>query len=118
MTKAELIDKVAQQISKTTDVTKKATGEIIDLAVKGDAGTRVRWGDLYRTDLSEFDVVYVWGTAYSVGTDAFAAFAARSLRPGARLVSYHTPIPGWEPVDVDKAGMRPIYIYCWPGSSG
>lgn len=33
MTKAELIDKVAQQISKSADVSKKATGEIIDLAV-------------------------------------------------------------------------------------
>jgi DNA-binding protein HU-beta len=33
MTKAELIDKVAQQISKTADVSKKATGEIIDIAV-------------------------------------------------------------------------------------
>ena len=33
MTKAELIDRVAQQISKSADVSKKATGEIIDLAV-------------------------------------------------------------------------------------
>ena len=33
MTKAELIDKVAQAISKSADVSKKATGEIIDLAV-------------------------------------------------------------------------------------
>jgi DNA-binding protein HU-beta len=33
MTKAELIDKVAQQIAKSADVSKKATGEIIDLAV-------------------------------------------------------------------------------------
>ena len=33
MTKAELIDQVAQQISKSADVSKKATGEIIDLAV-------------------------------------------------------------------------------------
>ena len=33
MTKAELIDKVAQQIAKKADVSKKATGEIIDLAV-------------------------------------------------------------------------------------
>ncbi len=32
MTKAELIDKVAQQIAKSADVSKKATGEIIDLA--------------------------------------------------------------------------------------
>jgi DNA-binding protein HU-beta len=33
MTKAELIDKVAQQIAKSADVSKKATGEIIDIAV-------------------------------------------------------------------------------------
>jgi DNA-binding protein HU-beta len=33
MTNAELIDKVAQQISKSADVSKKATGEIIDIAV-------------------------------------------------------------------------------------
>jgi len=33
MTKAELIDKVAQQISRSADVSKKATGEIIDIAV-------------------------------------------------------------------------------------
>ena len=33
MTKEELIDKVAQQISRSADVSKKATGEIIDIAV-------------------------------------------------------------------------------------
>jgi len=33
MTKAELIDKVAQQIAKSADVSKKATGEIIDIAM-------------------------------------------------------------------------------------
>jgi len=33
MTKAELIDRVAQAISKSAEVSKKATGEIIDLAV-------------------------------------------------------------------------------------
>jgi DNA-binding protein HU-beta len=31
MTKAELIDKVAQAISRSTEISKKATGEIIDL---------------------------------------------------------------------------------------
>jgi DNA-binding protein HU-beta len=33
MTKAELIDRVAQAISKSAEVSKKTTGEIIDLAV-------------------------------------------------------------------------------------
>ena len=53
MTKAELIDKVAQAISKSADVSKKATGEIIDLAVAEVAKAirkepRVR--DIQRTD--------------------------------------------------------------------
>jgi len=33
MTKAELIDKVAQGISKSAEVSKKATAEIIDLTI-------------------------------------------------------------------------------------
>ena len=71
----------------------------------------VRLGNLYAADLSGFDVVYVWGTAYSVGTEEFRAFVERAVRPGARLVSYQTPIPGLEPSTVDEGGQRPIYTY-------
>jgi len=41
MTKAELIDRVAQAISKSAEVSKKATGEIIELAF-AEIGKAVR----------------------------------------------------------------------------
>ncbi len=81
------------------------------LAVRGTPRTRVLLGDLYTADLSGFDVVYVWGTAYSVGTERFAARMREGLRPGARLVSYHTPLVGWSPERVDEGGQRPLYTY-------
>jgi hypothetical protein len=74
-------------------------------------GAHVRLADLYRTDLSAFDVLYVWGTAYSVGTERFVAHLQRSARPGTRLVSYHTPVHGLEPFHVDTTGQRPLYVY-------
>ena len=72
---------------------------------------RVRLADLYRADLSDFDAAYVWGTAYSVGTERFAANLRRRLRPGARLVSYQHPLVGWTPRAVDRSGERPIFVY-------
>ncbi len=71
----------------------------------------VRLGDLYRADLSDFDAVYVWGTAYSVGTDRFASGLRERVRPGARVVSYQHPLVGWTPVTVDESGQRSIYVY-------
>jgi hypothetical protein len=80
------------------------------IALSG-GGARIRFGDLYAADLSEFDAVYVWGTAYSVGTERFRAFLQRSARPGTRLVSYHTPIPGLVPTAVDEGGQRQLFTY-------
>jgi SAM-dependent methyltransferase len=74
-------------------------------------GCTVRLGDLYAADLSSFDVVYVWGAPYSVGEPRFRDRVAGSMRRGARLVSYQTPIAGLEPEAVDERGMRPVYTY-------
>lgn len=71
----------------------------------------VRFGDLYGCDLSDYTVIYVWGTAYSVGTERFSAFVRRTAKPGTRVVSYHTQIPGLERSGVDESGQRPIHIY-------
>ncbi len=81
------------------------------LALSGSARVRVLPGDLYRTDLSRFDAVYVWGTAYFVSTPRFGAYVQRALRDGARLVSYHHPVHGLQPAQIDSGGERPIYVY-------
>ena len=81
------------------------------VAVARLRGADVRLGDLYAADLSDVDVVYVWGTAYSVGTPRFRELLERALRPGARVVSYGTPVDGLEPDFVDEGGQRPIFGY-------
>lgn len=81
------------------------------LRLRRTAGTEIRFGDLYTADLSVCDAVYVWGTAYSVGTPRFGDRMRETLKPGARLVSYHQPVYGLEPNEVDEGGMRPIYVY-------
>ncbi len=78
-------------------------------------GARVVFGDLYRADLSAYDAVYVWGVAYSVATPRFGAHVRAAMRPGARLVSYHYPVHGMEPVGVDREGQRPLFRYVIPG---
>ena len=78
--------------------------------------TQMRFGDLHRADLSQFDVLYVWGTAYWVGQPAFGAFVASALKPGARLVSYHYPVGGIPIQRCDNEGERPIFVYVFGGS--
>ena len=72
---------------------------------------RLRFVDMYKADLSGFDVLYVWGTAYWVGTPEFADYLRGALKPGARLVSYQQPLADWAPDLVDNEGQRPIYVY-------
>lgn len=81
------------------------------LALQGDAATRMRFGDLYRADLAPYDVLYVWGTAYSVSQPRFGALAAAATARGARVVSYHHAIHGLQPTRTDDAGQRPLYVY-------
>ncbi len=78
---------------------------------RSDARAEVRFGDLYRADLDRYDVLYVWGTAYSVSTPHFAEHVIARLRPGARLVSYSHPVHGHTPSQVHQAGLRPLYVY-------
>jgi SAM-dependent methyltransferase len=86
----------------------------VRLALQGTHHTSVRLGDLYAADLSGFDAVYVWGTAYSVSMPRFGERMRQTLRPGARLVSYHYPVHGLHPHVEDNEGLRPLYMYVLP----
>lgn len=87
------------------------------LALGRDPGATIGFGDLYAADLAAYDVVYVWGTAYGVGTERFGRRMREALRPGARLVSYHQPVAGLDDLvhAVDVDGQRPIHVYVVPG---
>ncbi len=84
------------------------------LMIQGGAETTLVLGDLHDADLSSFDALYVWGTAYWVCTPEFTENLVKKLRPGARLLSYHWPLSGLDPVHVDEEGQRPIHVYVVP----
>jgi predicted O-methyltransferase YrrM len=67
----------------------------------------VRLGDLFKTDLSEADVVtcYLWQDT----NDALEAKLAAELRPGARIVSHRYTFPGLRLVDSDRREL--VYVY-------
>lgn len=87
---------------------------LAQLRTAGQPLATVHLGDLYRTDLSEADAVYVWGTASSVGTSAFEDHLRSTARPGTRVVSYSTALATWSPGVVDRAGERPMFVYTVP----
>ncbi len=78
--------------------------------LKGIRNARFVWGDIFKQDLSDADVVYIFlmPKFYEKLRPKFQ----KELRPGARVVSYVWPIVGWNPLVVDEiAGESKIYVY-------
>ncbi len=71
---------------------------------------QIKWRNLFHTNLSQADLVYLF-----LMPDAYAALRPkfeRELKPGACVVTYVWPIPGWQPVSVSKAAGRcDLYLY-------
>jgi len=68
---------------------------------------RIVWGDFFRLDFREATVVLVF-----LWPDAMRRLAPRlahELPPGARVVSYWHPVPGWEPAVTDDQSR--VYLY-------
>jgi SAM-dependent methyltransferase len=72
----------------------------------------IRWGNLYRVDLSTATVVatFLWPEAMA----RLRPKLERELVPGTRIVSHWHPIPGW-PVERSDPDLR-VYFYRWNGA--
>jgi len=66
----------------------------------------VRWADFWRADLSDADVVFIYGFA-GIMEKAAKKFQDE-LKPGARVVSLRYDLPGWPPKG-ESAGAK-LYI--------
>lgn len=70
----------------------------------------IRFGDFWHTNLSECDLVYAYLLPETHAK--LATKLRRELRPGARVVTFVWPLPGWEPVAVDRrSDAPPLYLY-------
>jgi SAM-dependent methyltransferase len=68
---------------------------------------RVEAGDLYRADLSNADVVYVYLTSRYAAR--LQEKLGRELKSGARVVTVSFDLPGWQPVFFDRENL--IFLY-------
>lgn len=74
---------------------------------------RIAYGDFWHANLRDTDLVYVFLMPKTLAR--LAPKLARELVPGARVLSYTFPIPGWRPEAVDRSpGMIPIFAYRMP----
>ena len=70
----------------------------------------MRCGDFYKADISDADVVFVYGT--SSQTSKLLPLLERQLRPGAHVVSIAADFSGWIPTAVDRESL--IFLYEMP----
>ena len=74
----------------------------------------IRWGNFYKAELSEADVVF----AYLTPTHArkLKSHLESQLRPGARLITISADVEGWEPTAFDSEDL--IFFYQMPPQPG
>ena len=75
---------------------------------------RVKWGDFFKADLREADVVFAYATSSQAGRLEYQLEA--QLRPGARVVTVSFDMPHWEPAGFDKNQL--IFLYRMPPARG
>lgn len=75
-------------------------------------GVQFKFGNLFRLDLSEADVVYVFGMPAKL-QHKLRSKLERELKPGSRVVSYTFPIAGWQETIKDKPTAKDIAIYLY-----
>ncbi len=73
---------------------------------------RVRWGNLWSTDLSSHDIVYAYLSP--VPMPRLWEKAKREMRPGSLLISYRFLIPGVVPDRMIDAGKDGLYVWRLP----
>jgi len=74
----------------------------------------IRWGNFYKADLHDADVVFVYATSTEVMK--LAPHLGTQLKRGARLVSISADFPEWEPSAFDEYDL--IFVYEMPPTKG
>jgi precorrin-6B methylase 2 len=75
---------------------------------------QVKWGNYYKADLREADVVFVYATSKEVLK--LAPHLEQQMKRGARLVSISADFREWEPSSLDEQEL--IFIYEMPPTKG
>jgi hypothetical protein len=83
----------------------------IHKAICRDKNLTYRCANLFKTDLSEADVVYLFALPRSI--EKLKHKLQKELKPGSRVISYTFPIHNWEPTEIDKPEKDAMAIYLY-----
>jgi hypothetical protein len=75
---------------------------------------QLKWGDYFKTDLSQADVVFIYATSREVMR--LASFLEKQMKRGSTLVSISADFPEWEPSAFDERDL--IFTYTMPPRYG
>jgi uncharacterized SAM-binding protein YcdF (DUF218 family) len=75
---------------------------------------KIRWGNFFKTNLKDADVVYVYATSREVLK--LAPFLQKQMKAGSRVVSISADFPEWEPSTFDERDL--IFVYEMPPKPG
>lgn len=73
---------------------------------------KFKLGNLFHLDVSDADVVYVFGMPRTI-QEKLRAKLEKELKPGARVLSYAFPFHGWTEVVKDKPTPKQMSIYLY-----
>ena len=75
---------------------------------------KIQWGNFFRADLKDADLVYVYATSQEVLK--LAPFLQKQMKAGSRVVSISADFPEWEPSTFDEGEL--IFVYEMPPQAG
>ena len=75
---------------------------------------QLKWGDYFKTDLSQADVVFIYATSKEV--TRLAPYLEKQMKQGSRLVSISADFSDWEPSGFDEQSL--IFVYAMPPKPG
>lgn len=87
----------------------------IRVKLSGAKNADIAFGDLFREDLSNANVIYVYGMPNAL-EQKLRTKLETECKPGTRIVSFMFEIKGWKPVKIDHAPGRwkkdvPLALY-------
>lgn len=75
---------------------------------------QLKWGNYFKTDVSQADVVFIYATSREV--QRLAPYLEKQMKRGSRLVSISADFPEWEPSAFDEHDL--FFIYSMPPQYG
>jgi hypothetical protein len=75
---------------------------------------KLKWGNYFKADVREADVVFVYATSMEI--TRLASHLTEQMKSGSRVVSISADFPEWEPSEFDEESL--IFVYTMPPAYG